>query len=140
MVTGGYDKCVRLFDLRENSTGALKKTFTGHNSSVSCVLFNPAGNFIISGQVFSDLNDVILNCLLSSKDCSIKFWDIISGLCLKSITSPLGEVTSLEINSSGNLLLSGSKDNSNRLWDLRDIRPVSKNLMNILIIIDQIVG
>jgi WD40 repeat protein len=32
-------------------------------------------------------------------------------------SSHLGEVTSMEINSDGSLLLSGSKDNSNRLWE-----------------------
>jgi WD40 repeat protein len=29
------------------------------------------------------------------------------------------EVTSVEMNKAGSLLLSGSKDNSNRLWDVR---------------------
>lgn len=101
IVTGGYDKTIKIYDIR---TGTLVKEFQGHKSSVSSAIFNPSGNIIISG----------------SKDGSIKFWDIASGVCIKTISSHLGEVTSVEINSSGNLLLSGSKDNSNRLWDLRD--------------------
>ena len=55
----------------------------------------------------------------SSKDNTIKFWDIVSGLCIRTISSHLGEVTSVEMNSNGTLLLSSSKDNSNRLWDVR---------------------
>lgn len=107
MVTGGYDKSVRLVDVR---TGESVKTFVGHNSSVSKTIFNPHGNLIISG----------------SKDNTIKFWDIVSGLCIKTFSSHLGEVTSLDINASGSMLLSGSKDNSNRLWDIRNARPIKR--------------
>eukprot|EP00742_Colponemidia_sp_Colp-10_P005419 GILJ01005791.1.p1 GENE.GILJ01005791.1~~GILJ01005791.1.p1 ORF type:complete len:646 (-),score=96.73 GILJ01005791.1:200-2086(-) len=107
LVTGGYDKTVRLFDVR---TGALVRTFAGHTSSVSRALFNPHGNLIISG----------------SKDSTIKFWDIVSGVCIKTFSSYLGEVTSLDLSANGALLLSCSKDNSNRLWDLRMGRPVQR--------------
>ncbi|KAJ2959604.1 hypothetical protein NQZ79_g4942 [Umbelopsis isabellina] len=107
LVTGGYDKVVRLFDV---NTGAVVKTFPGHQLAVSKTIFNPLGNLIISG----------------SKDNTIKFWDIVSGLCIRTITSHLGEVTSVEMNSSGTLLLSSSKDNSNRLWDVRMVRPLRK--------------
>ncbi|CAO3687778.1 unnamed protein product [Umbelopsis vinacea] len=107
LVTGGYDKTVRLFDV---NTGAVVKTFQGHQLAVSKTIFNPLGNLIISG----------------SKDNTIKFWDIVSGLCIRTITSHLGEVTSVEMNSSGTLLLSSSKDNSNRLWDVRMVRPLRK--------------
>ncbi|KAL6070987.1 WD40 repeat-containing protein SMU1 [Balamuthia mandrillaris] len=107
VVTGGYDKIVRLFDVR---TGTLIKTFTGHQASVSKVIFNPHGNLIISG----------------SKDNTIKFWDMTSGLCVKTYSTYLGEVTSVATNMSGSLLLSASKDNSNRLWDVRTARPVRR--------------
>lgn len=40
-----------------------------------------------------------------------------SGICIKTIHSHFGEITSIEINTSGTLLLSASKDNSNRLWE-----------------------
>ncbi|RKO86665.1 WD40-repeat-containing domain protein, partial [Blyttiomyces helicus] len=104
IVTGGYDKVVRLFDVER---GVVVKTFTGHQLSVSKTIFNPLGNLIITG----------------SKDNTIKFWDILSGLCIKTITSHLGEVTSVEMNSNGSMLLSSSKDNSNRLWDIRTVWP-----------------
>ncbi|CAG8461370.1 10173_t:CDS:10 [Ambispora gerdemannii] len=107
VVSGGYDKIVRLYDV---NTGQLVKMFSGHQLSVSKTIFNPLGNLIISG----------------SKDNTIKFWDIVSGLCIRTITSHLGEVTSVEMNANGTLLLSSSKDNSNRLWDVRMGRPIRK--------------
>jgi len=48
VVTGGYDKIIRLYDV---SAGRLIKTFTGHQLSVSRTIFNPLGNLIISGYV-----------------------------------------------------------------------------------------
>ncbi|EME26021.1 hypothetical protein Gasu_63220 isoform 2 [Galdieria sulphuraria] len=107
LVTGGYDKSLRLVDVR---TGQTIKTFTGHEASISKAVFNPHGNLIISG----------------SKDSTIKFWDVISGVCVKTLSSHLGEVTAVETNASGSLLLSSSKDNSNRLWDIRMARPTRR--------------
>ncbi|KAG5461591.1 MAG: WD40-repeat-containing domain protein [Olpidium bornovanus] len=107
VVTGGYDKTVRLLDI---NTGQVIKSFTGHQLSVSKCIFNPLGNLIISG----------------SKDSTIKFWDIVSGLCIRTITSHLGEVTSVEMSADGSKLLSSSKDNSNRLWDVRTTRPIRR--------------
>mmetsp|Transcript_37641 Transcript_37641/g.150106 ORF Transcript_37641/g.150106 Transcript_37641/m.150106 type:complete len:603 (-) Transcript_37641:890-2698(-) len=107
LVTGGYDKTLKLYDIR---TGQVVRTFEGHNSSVSRAIFNPRGNLIISG----------------SKDSTIKCWDVLSGLCVKTFSSHLGEVTSVELNSSGSMLLSSSKDNSNRLWDLALGKPIRR--------------
>eukprot|EP01087_Luapelamoeba_hula_P022214 TRINITY_DN7906_c0_g1_i1.p1 TRINITY_DN7906_c0_g1~~TRINITY_DN7906_c0_g1_i1.p1 ORF type:complete len:601 (+),score=60.46 TRINITY_DN7906_c0_g1_i1:221-1804(+) len=121
VVTGGYDKTVRLFDVR---TGVQSRSFVGHSASVSCAIFNPHGNLVISG----------------SKDNTIKYWDIASGLCIKTYSTHLGEVTSIASSQNGSLLLSASKDNSNRLWDVRTARPIrrfkghqntSKNFMRV---------
>lgn len=107
VVSGGYDRITRLFDIERSKT---VKTFSEHQLSVSSVIFNPLGNLIITG----------------SKDSTIKFWDIISGLCIKTLSSHLSEVTSVQMNPNGTLLLSSSKDNSNRLWDMRMLRPMRK--------------
>ncbi len=56
--------------------------------------------------------------MFSSKDASIRFWDSLSGLSIAS-TNTLGEVTSLDIDSSGLYLVAATKGNLNRLWDLR---------------------
>lgn len=107
VASGGYDRCVRLYD---TATQQILKTFNGHKSSISSIAFNARGNMIITG----------------SKDSTIKFWDIVSGLCVKTMSSHLGEVTSVETNESGTLLLSSSKDNSNRLWDVRTNKAVRR--------------
>jgi WD40 repeat protein len=53
------------------------------------------------------------------KEGSIRVWDLLSGISLKSLTAHLAEVTSLQVDARGSMLLSSSKDNSNRLWDIR---------------------
>ncbi|KAL3899107.1 MAG: hypothetical protein SGCHY_002285 [Lobulomycetales sp.] len=106
LVTGSYDKIVRLYDIER---GTVIKEFPGHTGSVTSCVFSPLGNLVITG----------------SKDCSIKFWDIVSGLCIRTITT-LGEVTSVDISNSGLDLLSSSKDNTNRIWDVRLARPIRK--------------
>ena len=65
----------------------------GHTAPVSQVLFNPHGNLIISG----------------SKDRTVKFWDVVSGVCVKTYSQHLGEVTSVAMNSSGTQILTASK-------------------------------
>lgn len=106
-VSGGYDGCVRLWDVE---TGAMVQSMDGHTASVSSVIFNQVGNLAVSG----------------SKDTGIRFWDLLSGVCVKTFEDFLGEITSIEMSSSGVKLLSGSKDNSNRLWDIRMGRPVQR--------------
>ena len=65
--------------------------------------FNRHANLIVSG----------------SKDGTIRLWDILSGLCVHTLRQTLGEVTSVSLASNGFTLLSGSRNNSNRLWDMR---------------------
>eukprot|EP00124_Ichthyophonus_hoferi_P004443 Ihof_evm2s489 gene=Ihof_evmTU2s489 len=106
VVTGGYDQTVRLYDVR---TTTCLKVLSGHELAVSRVTFNPHGNLIISG----------------SKDGTVRFWDIASGLCIKTISAQF-EVTSVEVNEAGSYMLVACKNNSNRLWDLRMMRPIQR--------------
>ncbi len=80
------------------------KCFYGHSASVTCVCYNARGNLIVSG----------------GKDGTVCFWDLISGLMVNNLTG-VGDVTSVDISVNGLLLLTASKGNSNRLWDLRKI-------------------
>jgi WD40 repeat protein len=45
------------------------------------------------------------------------------GVCIHTLRKHLREVSSVDMNRTGTLLLSSSKDNSNRVWDLRMMRP-----------------
>ena len=105
VAAGGYDKIVRLFDVE---SGSILKTFTGHSLSISSVMFNPLGNLIVSG----------------SKDSNIRFWDSVSGLCIRTLNAQLGEVTSVDMNDV--YLLTSSRDNAIRLWDVRMVSRTSE--------------
>jgi WD40 repeat protein len=122
VVSGGYDKTVQLTDVR---TAAVLRSFVGHVASVSRAICTRHGSLIISGcggprPCRARLTRAV--CARSSKDSTIRFWDVVSGSCVKTIDSHLGEVTSVETSENGLQLLSGSKDNSYRLWDLRMVR------------------
>ena len=73
LVSAGYDKTVRLYDLTK---GVLVRTLHGHELAVSQVLFNAAGNLVVS----------------AAKDATVRFWDLRSAVCLQSFGQPLGEV------------------------------------------------
>jgi COMPASS component SWD3 len=47
IITGGYDKIVRLFDIERET---VTKTFTGHALSISRATFTPLGNLIIKAM------------------------------------------------------------------------------------------
>jgi WD40 repeat protein len=57
-----------------------------------------------------------------AKDRQVRLWDAVGGVCVNILSGCLGEVTSVEFDLHGRYLLVGSKDNANRLWDLRMVR------------------
>ena len=73
LVSAGYDKTVRLYDLTKSQ---LVRTLHGHELAVSQVLFNAAGNLVVS----------------AAKDATVRFWDLRSAVCLQSFGRPVGEV------------------------------------------------
>ncbi len=52
------------------------QAFHGHDGLVSRAVTNPHGNLVVSG----------------GKDGSVRFWDIISGVCIRVLAQGLGEV------------------------------------------------
>ena len=63
--SGGYDRTVRLFRPFGTKIRGAVQTLTGHGASVTSVAFGSHGGLVVSG----------------SKDSTIKFWDINSGVC-----------------------------------------------------------
>ena len=55
----------------------------------------------------------------ASKDATVKFWDVVSGACIHTLSRHVGEVTSVDAHPDGTTLLTASKDDTHRLWDLR---------------------
>ncbi|KAI9216007.1 WD40-repeat-containing domain protein, partial [Blastocladiella britannica] len=124
IASGGYDRSVRVAD---TATGATIKVFagqpsattgigaangmSGHALAVTSLAFTPMGNLCVSG----------------SKDNTLRFFDLVSGLCVRTLASHLGEVTAVGVSPSGTYLVTASKDNANRIWDLRMLpRPVRR--------------
>ena len=99
VTSGGYDKTVRLWDVEK---AAQSRCFYGHEASVTCLAYSAQGNMVVSG----------------CKDGTVRFWDVLSGLMVNSIPN-FGDVTSVDVSANGMFLLTSSKGNSNRLWDLR---------------------
>ena len=50
--------------------------------------------------------------------CSLSLWDLTSGKLLKQFKGHSGPVLSLALSANGQLLVSGSADNTMRLWQL----------------------
>jgi COMPASS component SWD3 len=106
------------------------RTFRGHSASVTHACFNPAGNLLVTG----------------SRDATVRFYDVASGTCVKTLSRLLGcvrgacganaltrlrgagnsEISSLALSCSGDKLLTSSKDSSNRLFDVRTGEPLQR--------------
>ncbi|KAJ1942890.1 hypothetical protein EC988_006373, partial [Linderina pennispora] len=79
VIMAGYDRAVRVYDLAAQRT---VQRLVGHELSVASATTNALGNLVVSG----------------SKDQTIKFWDTLSGTCVRTLRSHLGEVTSVAAN------------------------------------------
>lgn len=108
IVTGGYDKVIRLHDVR---TGICVRQFAGHTLSVSRAVFNMLGNLVLSG----------------SKDGTVKLWDLTSGVCVKTFGGCAAEITFVDLSSTDDSLLASARGNTNFLIDLRTMR-ISRRL------------
>lgn len=53
----------------------------------------------------------------------MRFWDSVSGLCIRTLNAQLGEVTSVDMKDV--YLLTSSRDNAIRIWDVRMVRFLS---------------
>ena len=141
LICGGHDRRVQLIDLAassshsnfggstfSNSVGSsganysssssshhrssglkIVKTLAGHEAAVVQVATNPAGNLLAS----------------ASRDGTVRFWDVLSGQCVKrlgeqpSSGARVGEATSMALSADGTLVLTSTRHGAVRLWDLR---------------------
>ena len=95
---GGYDKYSNLMaDLH------------GHSSDVSSVCVSPDGRFLFS----------------SSRDNTIKMWDLSSSSCVSTLEGHSSYVTSVCVSPDGRFLFSSSDDKTIKMWDLSSTSCVS---------------
>ncbi|RHY65857.1 hypothetical protein DYB38_006468 [Aphanomyces astaci] len=118
----------------------------GHSSRIWYLSANSAGDHVYSASgdgtvkvwnvrnaisYLGDVDGASNPPLSNNSDCistltghsgdvyTVRFWDILSGLCVHTVRQTLGEVTSVSLSSNGLFVLTGSRNNSNRLWDMR---------------------
>jgi serine/threonine protein kinase len=96
------DRTVRLWDM---ATGQELRTLTDHSGPVHAVAFTPDGR-----------------ALATAGGLSIRLWDTATGRLLHRLKGHAMLVTSLAASADGHLLLSGSEDNSTRIWHLGECR------------------
>lgn len=144
-LAAGYDDGnVALFDLE---TLAIDCMFTLHKSAVSYLKFDSLGLKIISGGLDTDLVVVdvvdqigkyrlqghsgsITSCqfiekfknvaVSSSKDKQIKFWNIETQFCFKTIADNHAEVWGITLLRDDSFLVSGSKENALRVYRISE--------------------
>jgi F-box/WD-40 domain protein MET30 len=94
MMTGSYDKTVRIWNLE---TGELLSTLKGHTRCIRALQFDEAK--LVTG----------------SMDQTLKVWNYHTGQCIRTLEGHTGGILSLHFNS--RLMASGSTDNTIRVWD-----------------------
>ena len=90
-ILGGYNK----------SWPSLRQMLTGHEKHVHALAFSPDGTKIAS----------------ASLDCTIRVWDLSSGVALLTLKGHTDEVFAVAFSTDGRQIVSGSMDRTIRLWD-----------------------
>lgn len=96
LITGSYDKTVRVWDLE---TGETLRVLRGHTRDVRALQFDDAK--LITG----------------SMDRTLKIWNYRTGECIRTLEGHNEGIVSL--NFDANILASGSVDASIKVWDFR---------------------
>lgn len=141
LLAAGYTSgTVRLFDYM---TGDVKSTFTGHSAGVSCLSFDEKGMRLASGGndteivVWDVVNEsgqfrlkghkhVVTQVsfltteshvlVSSSRDSFVKFWDLTTQHCFKTLTGHKSEVWDFVLLPRKRWLITGTSDSEMRVW------------------------
>ncbi|MCG9126251.1 sigma-70 family RNA polymerase sigma factor [Candidatus Poribacteria bacterium] len=138
--SGSGDGTIRFWDMH---TGTQEHTITGHTGYTCSVAFNPNGNFIASGsddgiirfwdattlqliKTFRVSKNYVSSLTFTSDGkklaCGINediyLWDNNTDKFSKIISGHIMDVNSIALSTDGNILASGSADNTIRLWNM----------------------
>lgn len=138
LVSGSGDNTVRIWDA---ATGASLRTLQGHINTPDTIVFSPDGRRILSGSSDWTLKtwDVATGQLLRSDrgegniasvalsadgrrtlvggGTMLELRDVATGTTLRTFGAKLSSVVAVTLSPDGSRIISGSNDNSLRLWD-----------------------
>lgn len=115
----GHDLTIKLWDPSDDYKNI--RTLPGHDHSVSAVRFIPSG---ASGAPLSG------NLLVSSsRDMTIRIWDVTTGYCVKTIRGHNDWIRDVCPSLDGQYVLSTGYDRTIRLWDITMANPEPKLVM-----------
>lgn len=124
LVTASSDQTARVWDA---TTGETKTDLRGHEHVVETAEFAP----IVSYAAIRELTGLTVRagderaktpgCFVAtgSRDKSIRLWDALTGVCLRTFNGHDNWIRALVFHPSGKYLLSASDDKTVRIWDLQ---------------------
>jgi len=107
-LSGSKDRTIKLWEI---SSGREIRSFNLHSGYVKAVAFSPDGGYAISGS-----DDRYFGKHFTEPTTTLKLWDISSGRETCSFEGHSGWVTSVAFSPDGKYILSGSSDNTLKLW------------------------
>ncbi len=101
------------FMLWDAASGGAVRTIAGHADEIYSVAFSPDGRHLLCGSCAEGNAD---GCTKGS----LKLWIAATGIVLREFTSHSGRLTSVAFSPDGRFALSGSGDNTLKLWDVSE--------------------
>jgi WD40 repeat protein len=107
LATGGAANTVKIWDVQ---TAELLRTLEGHKGEIYTVAFSPVGD----GRLVAS----------AGEDSVVKVWDSYTGELVRNLRGHKGLVSSLAFSPDGRWLVSGSRDHTVKVWDVRALSEV----------------
>jgi len=103
LISASRDKKLLVWNLtqEDGNYGAPKKALEGHNHFVSDVVLSSDGQFALS----------------SSWDCTLRLWDLTSGVSSRRFVDHTKDVLSVAFSPDNRQIVSGSRDKTIKLWN-----------------------
>ncbi len=108
IISGSFDSTMRIWETVQTDTWQCIKVLRGH-ANIGAIALDSTGKKLISGD----------------NEGFLKFWDVESGQCLKTLIGIPKAFKTLAFHSADNLLASSGDDRKIRLWDLKEHRCLS---------------